>query len=94
MSMFDTVAWHEQFVTPGGFVFMRRGTGETGWWHDHKDGKDYGGNPMDYRTPMSVFVCRTCGCTLDEAEAWKARERYSTAQALPTQNKPPKTANR
>jgi hypothetical protein len=41
------------------FVFCRRGTGETGWWHQHKDDEDYGGNPMD--DVQGILTCRTCG---------------------------------
>ena len=39
-----TVSWRE-VRRDGDFVFCRRGTGETGWWHDHGNGEDYGGEP-------------------------------------------------
>lgn len=71
---YATVAWYEQFRA-GNFVFMRRGTGEIGWWHSHQDepADDYGGNPMDYKHELEAFVCRSCGCRFDGAEADKAR---------------------
>lgn len=59
------VSWREDY-RDGNFVHMRRGTGETGWWHEHNDGTDYGGNPMDYNRDTRAYVCRTCG-------GWMAR---------------------
>jgi hypothetical protein len=56
------VSWKEIGRKPtrdGEFVLCERGTGETGWWHDHKDGTDYGGHPMDAK--QGALVCRTCG---------------------------------
>ena len=55
-----TVSWNEKF-REGAFVFCRRGTGETGWWHQHDDDDDYGGNPMDFRKDTDALVCRTGG---------------------------------
>lgn len=52
------VSWNE-VERQGAFVKMRRGTGEVGWWHDHGDGTDYGGNPMD-RSELGGFKCRKC----------------------------------
>lgn len=53
------VSWNE-VRREGEFVFCRRGTGETGWWHEHKgDDGDYGGNPMD--NLKGILTCRTCG---------------------------------
>ena len=52
-----TVSWRE-VRRDGDFVFCRRGTGETGWWHDHGNGEDYGGNPMDRIN--GFLTCRTC----------------------------------
>lgn len=71
---YATVAWYEQF-RHGDFVFMRRGTGETGWWHAHQDEPrdDYGGNPADWKHSMCAYVCRTCGATLSQDAATKAR---------------------
>ena len=54
------VSWRE-VSREGDFVFMRRGTGETGWWHKHDDGEDYGGNPMDYKRGERLYRCRSCG---------------------------------
>ena len=34
---FALVSWRE-VARVGEFVKCRRGTGEMGWWHDHKDG--------------------------------------------------------
>jgi len=72
MRAYATVAWYEQF-RHGVYVFMRRGTGETGWWHDCTPG-DYGGNPMDFDSDAGCFVCRTCGDQFTNSEARKARE--------------------
>lgn len=50
-------SWHE-VERVGDFVKMRRGP-ESGWWHDHNDGKDLGGNPCNWE---GVKVrCTTCG---------------------------------
>lgn len=69
----DLVSWREVqrvSVQRGEMVFCRRGTGETGWWHDHKDDKDYGGNPMDER-PDGTLECRRCGVI------WQSPQRGS-----------------
>lgn len=55
---YATVSWQE-VRRESDFVFMRRGTGETGWWHDHGDGEDFGGNPMD-RQGNGFLICRSC----------------------------------
>jgi len=67
---YSLVSWHETHRI-GKHVHMRRGTGETGWWHDCSDsGKDYGGNPMDNdRERKGGLVCRTCG------ERWSPEPR-------------------
>ena len=57
------VSWNE-VRRDGDFVFMRRGTGETGWWHDHNDGTDYGGHPADYDRQSKKYKCRDCGVSL------------------------------
>ena len=56
---FHLVAWRE-VSRDGPYVFMRRGTGDVGWWHAHEGEDDYGGNPMD-RSDLGGVVCRTCG---------------------------------
>lgn len=70
---YHTVAWYEQFKHRD-FVFMRRGTGEVGWWHQHEGEADYGGNPMDWKHDITAYACRTCGDCLGVEEARKARE--------------------
>jgi hypothetical protein len=77
---YHTVAWYEQFKHRD-FVFMRRGTGETGWWHQHEGEADYGGNPMDYKRTMSAYECRTCGATLSQDAATKARASSGDSNA-------------
>ena len=61
---FALVSWNEVSRT-GSFVFCRRGTGETGWWHDHNDGTDYGVNPADRQESKlqheKIYKCRSCG---------------------------------
>lgn len=61
---FALVSWREVSRT-GSFVFCRRGTGETGWWHQHADDPDYGGNPADGNSRPGqherIYKCRTCG---------------------------------
>lgn len=52
-----------------GNVFMRRGTGEVGWWHAHMGEADYGNNPMDYKRESRQYVCRTCGHALSQVDA-------------------------
>lgn len=53
------VSWRK-VQTVGDFVFMKRGTGETGWWHDHRDGTEYGDHPMDWNSEMKQHICRDC----------------------------------
>lgn len=62
------VSWNEVF-RKAGCVFMRRGTGETGWWHTHIGEADYGGNPMDFKRERPAYVCRTCGHELSARTA-------------------------
>lgn len=56
---YGTVAWRE-VSRIGDFVFMKRGTGQTGYWHEHDDGS-YAGNPCDYNRQSNKYVCRSCG---------------------------------
>ena len=64
MNDYALVSWKE-VNRVGSFVLMRRGTGETGWWHDHQDGTDYGGHPMDYDRETKLYRCRDCGETYE-----------------------------
>lgn len=41
--------------------------------HVHEGEADYGGNPMDYKTTMGAYECRSCGATLSQDAATKAR---------------------
>ena len=78
--MISMVAWTE-VRREGDFVFMRRGTGETGWWHDHKDETDYGSHPMDYDreaskgTGIRKYTCRTCGAKFERADTINTKKR-------------------
>lgn len=47
----------------GDFVKMRRGP-ESGYWHDHKDGEDFGGNPCWWEGRK--ITCQTCGSVLTQ----------------------------
>ena len=70
---YASVSWREVF-RHGPFVFMRRGTGETGWWHQHDDEDDCGGNPMDFKKDEAAVVCRSCGKGLATAETKRLRD--------------------
>jgi len=76
----ELVSWtevHREARHDGEFVFCRRGTGETGWWHDHKDGEDHGGNPMDVKRD-GTLECRKCGVIwLDPPNLRKSRSGKS-----------------
>ena len=57
------VAWRE-VERVGDFIFMKRGTGETGWWHEHY-GDDDLSHPMDYDRKKRSYICRDCGETFN-----------------------------
>ena len=50
-------SWNE-VAREGDFVKLRRGP-ESGWWHDHNDGRDFGGNPCWWEGDK--IQCGTCG---------------------------------
>jgi len=70
-----TVSWYPKFEL-NGFVFYRRGTGETMWQHKHGDDPNKESHARyNYAEtkPERAYVCK-CGALLSKVDADAARD--------------------
>jgi DNA-directed RNA polymerase subunit RPC12/RpoP len=54
------VSWNPRY-REGDFIFYVRGTGETGWWHDHSTNPmEHNEHHAEYDREAKVYRCREC----------------------------------